>query len=95
MVQFVTGTTQLVTIKLVTQPGRRYEVITTATVKAKGSRQEIRGRESFFRGLNEYTLPGNFNSERQVETGAKYISGIGPLTAAGGVSLPGPSCTEM
>lgn len=93
MVQFVTGTTQLVTIKLVTQPGRRYEVI-AVTVKAKGSRQRSEvGR--VFRGLNEYTLPENFNSERQVETGAKYISGIGPLTAAGGVSLPGPSCTEM
>lgn len=36
-----------------------------------------------------------FNSKRQVETGVKYISSIGPLTGAGGVSPPSLSSTVM
>lgn len=34
-------------------------------------------------------------SNRQVETGVKYISSIGPLTGAVGVSLPSLSGAEM
>ena len=47
-----------------------------------------------FKGLNEYTVQETF-SKRQVETGVKNISSIGPLTAAGRVSLPRLSRAEM
>lgn len=63
-------------------------------VQAKGHwpRSEV---GKVFKGLNEYTEQETFNSKRQVETGVKYISSIGPLAGAGGVSLPSLSSTEM